>query len=61
MKDSNYWEANYKNLNNQKKDQLANRYAFLMNYDSVEAKEVPRLDKDGLRTMVLHNQGQANY
>ena len=54
VKDSNSWEANYKSLNNQSKDKLAKTYAFLMSYDSVEDEEVPRLNRDGLRTMVLH-------
>ena len=54
VKDANTWAANYKNLNNQHKDKLAKTYAFLMNYEDMEAEEVPRLNKDGLRTMILH-------
>ena len=48
------WTESYKSLNEQSRDKLAKTYAHLMNLEDTSSEEVAKLNKDGLRVMVLH-------
>ena len=54
VKDGHSWKANYQNLNEASRDNLAKTYAHLMGFERVEVEEVAVLNKDGLRVMILH-------